>query len=78
MLSGLPNDKILDLSKFKAQADNKINVTQKLKSVFDRVEKILQKGENAGNQHFLLFPKCFFRRLLPTRSSEVGIVWYRI
>ena len=22
-------------------------------------EKILGKGENAGNQHFLLFPQCF-------------------
>ena len=22
-------------------------------------ENILGKGENAGNQHFLLFPKCF-------------------
>ena len=24
-----------------------------------RVENIVGKGENAGNQHFLLFPKCF-------------------
>ena len=23
-------------------------------------ENNLRKGENAGNQHFLLFPKCFF------------------
>ena len=23
-------------------------------------ENILGKGENAGNQHFLLFPQCFF------------------
>ena len=22
-------------------------------------QNILGKGENAGNQHFLLFPKCF-------------------
>ena len=22
-------------------------------------EKIVGKGENAGNQHFLLFPQCF-------------------
>ena len=43
-------------------------------SVFDRVENIVEKGENAGNQHFLLFPQCFqktsFLRLL-----KVGIVW---
>ena len=27
--------------------------------VFDRVENIVGKGENAGYQHFLLFPQCF-------------------
>ena len=36
-------------------ADDKINVTQKLKFVLGRVENIVGKGENAGNQHFLLF-----------------------
>ena len=30
--------------------------------VFDRVEKIVGKGENAY-QHFLLFPQCFFKAL---------------
>ena len=28
-------------------------------SVFDKVENIVGKGENAGYQHFLLFPQCF-------------------
>ena len=27
--------------------------------VFDRVENIVGKEENAGYQHFLLFPQCF-------------------
>ena len=27
--------------------------------IFDRVENIVGKGENAGYQHFLLFPQCF-------------------
>ena len=27
--------------------------------VFDRVENIVGIGENAGHQHFLLFPQCF-------------------
>ena len=43
---------------------NKLNVTQKLKLVTERVENILEKGENAENagyQHFLLFPKYFQR-----------------
>ena len=26
---------------------------------FGRVENIVGKGENAGYQHFLLFPQCF-------------------
>ena len=64
MFHSLPNDKILDQSKLKAFADNKINVTQKLKFVSERTENILGKGENAGYQHFLLFPKCF-QSLLP-------------
>ena len=31
------------------------------------LENIVGKGENAGNQHFLLFPQCFlfFQRLIP-------------
>ena len=28
-------------------------------SVSDSQENIVEKGENAGNHHFLLFPKCF-------------------
>ena len=50
---------IVDLSKLIAFADNKLNMTQKLKFAFGRVENIVGKGENAGYQHFLLFPQCF-------------------
>ena len=32
---------------------------------------IVGKGENAGNQHFLLFPQCFL--LFPTKISIIGI-----
>ena len=28
-------------------------------SFFDSVENTVGKGENAGDQHFLLFPQCF-------------------
>ena len=54
-----PDDKILDWSKLKAFADNKINVTNELTFVLGKEENIDGKGENAGNQHFLLFPQCF-------------------
>ena len=34
-------------------------------------ENIVGKGENAGNQHFLLFPQCFlpFQRLINALSN---------
>ena len=35
---------------YKASADEKINVTQRLKFVLGRVENIVGKGENAGYQ----------------------------
>ena len=47
---------ILALTKLKGFADDKKNVTQKLKFVLGRIENIVGKGENAGIQHFLLFP----------------------
>ena len=73
-LNSLPNDKFLDWSKLKAFADNNINVTKKLKFVLERVENIVGKGENAGYQHFLLFPQSF-QKVSYTRSLKVGIVF---
>ena len=46
-VNSLPNNKILDLSIFKAHAEDKINVNEKLKSGLGGVENILGKGENA-------------------------------
>ena len=54
----LSDDKILGLPKLKAFADDKLNVTRDIKVVFHTVENILGKEENAGYQHFLLFPQC--------------------
>ena len=34
-------------------------------SVFDRTEDIVGKGENAGYQHFLLFPQCLEKASFP-------------
>ena len=70
----LPNDKILDKSKFKAFADGKIILTQKLRFLLERVENIVGKEENAGYQHFLLFPQCF-QKLSFQEVLRVGIVW---
>ena len=68
----LPDDKILAQSELRAFADDKINVTPKLKLVSGRVENILGNGENAGYQHFLLFPICFQNPL--SESLKVRIV----
>ena len=72
--TSLPDDKILDQSKLEAFADDKINVTKKLKFVMGRVENIVGKGENAGDEHFLLFPQCFQKLSFPD-VLKVGIVW---
>ena len=45
--------------------------------VLDRVENIVGKEENAGNQHFLLFSQCFQKSSSP-RSLKVGIVRERV
>ena len=57
--NSLPNDKILDWSKLKELADNKVHVAQMRKIVSVCIENIVEKGENAGYQHFLLFPQGF-------------------
>ena len=59
LINPLPDNKSLDWSKLKAFADNKLIVTQNIKVVFHRIENIVGKEENAGYQHFLLFPQCF-------------------
>ena len=73
----LPNDKILDVTKSKAFIDGKINVATMRISLFNKVKKKKKKvgkGENAGHQHFLLFPQCF-PKPYSLGSLKVGIVW---
>ena len=61
------------LTKIKALADDKFNVVETLIPLFDKVENV-GKGENACNQHFLLFSQCF--QMAPsTGSLKLGIVW---
>ena len=72
--NNLKNDNILDLSKLRAVVDDNLNVTEKLKFALGRVENIVRKGENAGYQHFLLFPQCF-QKASSLGSLKVRIVW---
>ena len=72
-LNPLPNNKIFDVTKLKAFADDKLKVDRMLTFLRDTVENTLGKEENAGYQHFLLFPMCFPKPTL--MSLKVGIVW---
>ena len=72
-LNTLPNDKILDHPNLKDFADDKINVTCEMNFVLGRVENIVEKGENAGYQHFLLFPR--FQQASCKGLQKVGIAW---
>ena len=67
----------MDLPKLKASADDKLNVTQKLKFALGKVENIVGKGENAGNQHFLLFKLCFQKATF-SGLLKVRIVWQTV
>ena len=71
--NGLTDEKILGLPKLKAFADNKSNVTQNTKVLFDRLENV-GKEENAGYQHFLLFSQCF-QKAFSSSASKFVIVW---
>ena len=59
--NSLPNDKILDWSKLKAFADDKIKLAEKLKFVLGRAKNTEGKGENVGYQHFLHCPQYFLK-----------------
>ena len=79
LFNSLSNDKFIDWSKLKAFADDKSNLVEKSnqiwpKFVLGRIENIVGKGENAGFQHFLLFPQCF-QTVSILGSLKVGIVW---
>ena len=69
----LPNDKVLDCSKLKELADDKLSVIGNLKLVLGWVENTVGKGENVGYQHFLLFLKMFSKGFLPTVVKSWGL-----
>ena len=48
LVNSLPNNKIVDLSKLKACANDKSTVAENLKYDLERGKKIVGKGENAG------------------------------
>ena len=73
LINPLPDDKILGVPKLKAFADDKLNVTLNIKVVFHRIENIVGKEQNAGNQHYLLFPQCFQKAFSSSASKVVNV-----
>ena len=45
-------------------------MSEKFKLALGKVENIVGKGENAGLQHFLLFPKCFLLKRLLSQGRQ--------
>ena len=70
----LPNDKFLNVTKLKAFAEDKLNIAKMTIFFCDRVENTVGKEENAGYQHFLMFPQCFSKPSF-SWSLKVEIVW---
>ena len=74
LYNSFPNDKILDSSKLKAFADDKINMDENLKFGLGRDKNFMRNGENACNQHFLLFQvfsKVLCFRVVKSRDCVV-------
>ena len=59
VFNSLPNEKILDVTKLKAFADNKLNVARMIISLLVRVQNTVGKGENAGLPAFSPLPTVF-------------------
>ena len=67
-----PHNKILDQTKLKAFANNKLNLTKMIISVFDGVENIVGKGKIACTSNFS-FSHNVFKRLLSQTRQEVSL-----
>ena len=73
-VNSLPNDKILDLTKLKAFADDKLNVTKMTVFLFNREENC-GKRRKCWLPEFSLFPtvfsKAFFPRVVKSQDCVV-------
>ena len=66
-LQNLPNNKMSDLSKFKAFTDDNLNMANMTKSVCDRAENIEEKGKNAITSIFF-FSQKVFKKHFPSKG----------
>ena len=68
-----PNDRILDTTKLKAFADDKMNAPKMIIYLFNLVENTVGKGENAGYRTFFSFSHCVFKRLIQQTRKNQGL-----
>ena len=74
-INPLPNNIILNQTKFKAIADAILIIAYMVMFVFDEVENIVGKGRDAGVTSIFSFSKkCFQKRSL-SGSLKLKIVW---
>ena len=69
----LGQSKLLSGIRLKVFADHKVKVAIMMISVFDRIENIVRKGENAGFHFFSLFPQSF-QKAFNSGLLKFGIV----
>ena len=70
LLNSLPNNKILDLSKFKAFADAKISITQKLKFSVGKSRKHCGKRRKCWLPAFSPFSTMFSKDCFPSINKS--------
>ena len=70
MFNSLPNDKYVDLSKWKAFADNSFSVAQMIEFVFDREEILWEKEKMLVTSIFSFF-HSIFKTLFPLRPPNL-------
>ena len=75
MVNSLPNDKILDRSKLKAFADDKIKVLKMLIFVFEWVENIAGEKEKMLVTSIFSFSLNVSKNAFHSGSLKVWIVW---
>ena len=69
----LPDDKILDWSKFKQFANNNFKFNDNSRKFSKQVENTVGKGEIARYEQFLLFPLCFQKACFRGVSKGVTV-----
>ena len=69
-----PEQQILDCFKSKTSANEKFNTCLNEFMPSDRTENLVGKGENASNQHFVLFPQGFQSLLFQIMKTRDYVV----